>query len=255
MLLALAGGNGVAVEMAHANPAEQTAGTGREFGAESGVASGFEKRVDPKPANNVVSQKTSAVPFETMPDGRIRIGLVTLDKAKREISFPAKINMREGLVEYAVVTSAGKVHESVFVTDASPTHLHLAALLLKMCRIDVQGAPPQISIFVDAPCSGSVKCESLDKYIVYAKDNPEGLSGATLPPTAWNYSGALLNGGNVSAESEGSIISLISDATALISNPREGRLDDTLHLPNSRMLSEVGLPVVIRFRSFEATEK
>src|SRR5436309_1824597 len=41
------------------------------------------------------------------------LGLVRLDTKKRTVSFPGKVNMSTGSVEYALVRVTGKVHESV----------------------------------------------------------------------------------------------------------------------------------------------
>lgn len=188
---------------------------------------------------------------ERLPDGKIRIGLVTIDQAKRQISFPAKINMRDGMVEYAVVTTKGKVHESVFATEVSPTHIHMAALLLTLCKADGGGEPARLSVDVEWQSKGSMRREPLDSFIVFSKDNSTGREGARLLREAWLYQGSILTGGGLMAEPEGSIISLITDDAALICNPREGRFDDKLHVPNSTLLPDVGATVVIHLKSFE----
>lgn len=189
--------------------------------------------------------------FQKLPDGRIRIGLVTIDSAKRQMSFPAKVNMRDGVVEYAVVAATGKLHESVFATDASPTHIHMAALLLTLFRADEGGEPARLSVDVEWQSNGAVRREPLDHFIAFSKDNAGGREGASLSREAWLYHGSILTGGALTAESEGSIVSLIRDDAALIVNPREGRFDDMLHVPNSRLVPNLGTPVVIYLKSFE----
>src|SRR5688572_10164813 len=77
---------------------------------------------------SAVSTNISTTPIATT-NGFI-IGAVTLDKEQRSVNFPAAINQRTGIVEYAVVTTAGKTHESIFKTEAQPFHVHLAMLLL-----------------------------------------------------------------------------------------------------------------------------
>src|SRR2546425_4242496 len=56
-----------------------------------------------------------------------QIGSVQFDKSKKTIRFPAKVNMSTGAVEYLLVHSTGKVHESVLKTDVEPYQIHLAA--------------------------------------------------------------------------------------------------------------------------------
>ena len=73
-----------------------------------------------------------AKPSVTKLDGtRYQIGAVTFDEKTREIRFPARVNMTEGLLEYLIVHQNGKVHEALLSTEISPTHLNLALTLLR----------------------------------------------------------------------------------------------------------------------------
>ena len=69
--------------------------------------------------------------IEQIDKDRYRIGDVTFDKKTREIRFPALVNMREGFLEFLVVHEHGAVHESLFRTHVSPTHINLALTLLR----------------------------------------------------------------------------------------------------------------------------
>ncbi len=74
---------------------------------------------DPKPEIKQISEN------------EYQIGKITLDKAKREASFGAGLNMTEGLLEYLLVTTqSNKVHETLFLTDISPLNLNIALKLL-----------------------------------------------------------------------------------------------------------------------------
>ena len=70
------------------------------------------------------------LPLKQVGPGIFDLGKVRLNKNDRTVTIPAAINMREGTVEYLLVTTAGKTHESVLRTDAEPYHIHLAMLLL-----------------------------------------------------------------------------------------------------------------------------
>jgi hypothetical protein len=229
----------------------------------AGVAPGFEKiasAVGKRPAVATAPDLNSATADPSGPrihklaDGRILVGLVTVDPEKRQISFPAKVNQLSGLVEYAVVTSKGKVHESVFVTEASATHIHMAALLLKFASPEGQVEPVKIAVEVEWQLDGSARRASLDRFIVHTKDAGANRAGSTLGREAWHYAGSVLNDGVLVAEAEGSVIALISDDAALIHNPRAGRVDDELHAPNSDLLLEQGCPVVLHLAPFAAKE-
>lgn len=47
---------------------------------------------------------------------RYQIGGVVLDRKNREIRFPTKVNMAEGLIEYIIILQKGKVHEALLTT-------------------------------------------------------------------------------------------------------------------------------------------
>ena len=82
----------------------------------------------PVPATEPAPEQPNVV---DLGEGRYRIGLVTFDQATREISFPAEINMAEGLLEYAIVHETGKIHESLLHTKTKPLHVNLALKLLR----------------------------------------------------------------------------------------------------------------------------
>src|SRR5687767_4678849 len=56
-------------------------------------------------------------PIKDLGEGRLQIGSVTLDTKLKSLTFPAAINMTTGMVEYALVTVTGKVHESLLRTE------------------------------------------------------------------------------------------------------------------------------------------
>jgi hypothetical protein len=221
-------------------------GTGGATGSEkTPLAAGTGPAVATATELNSVPADPSAPRIQKLGDGRIVVGLVTVDPERRQISFPAKVNQRSGLVEYAVVTSKGKVHESVFVTEAAPTHIHMAALLLKLAPLEGLAEPVKLAVEVEWQLDGSARRESLDRFIVHTKDAGASRAGSTLPREAWHYAGSVLNDGVLVAEAEGSVIALITDEAALIQNPRAGRVDDELHAPNPALLLEQGCAVVV----------
>ena len=94
--------------------------------------SGFLGTVSPaqQPPRPVEPDAPAAPAIRELAPGIYQVGEVKLEKAARRVSFPARINMAEGPVEYLLVTAMGKTHESVLVTDIAPHHLQVAMLLL-----------------------------------------------------------------------------------------------------------------------------
>src|SRR5687768_2507208 len=76
------------------------------------------------------AETSTNTPIKDLGEGRLQIGAVTIDSKQKSLTFPALVNMTTGLVEYLVVTTGGKVHESLLRTDSEPFHIHTAMLLL-----------------------------------------------------------------------------------------------------------------------------
>ena len=176
------------------------------------------------------------------------LGGVRVDKKRRTVTFPATINQRTGIVEYAVVTVSGKTHESVFRTEVQPTHIHLAMLLLGVKAADTNQFPTNLSI---PPPGDAVALEvswkegrrqirrPLEDFII---------TGDTHNPLArgiWVYNGSYLSRRTLVAQRDGSIISVHIDPDALVNNPRPGRENDDLHHVNSMALPAEDLPLEI----------
>ena len=76
-----------------------------------------------------------------------------------------------------------------------------------------------------------------------------------MEPGAWTYHGSTIDAAGFAATREGSIIALINDPAALVTNPRPGRDDDTLHVPNTAKLPVPGVPVKIILRPEDPAAK
>jgi hypothetical protein len=179
-------------------------------------------------------------PLQEISPGIYKLGKVRLDKNQKTITFPAVLNMNEALVEYLVVSTNGKTHESLLRTDAEPWHIHVAMLLLGAKGSQDKSFPENKT----QPLPGDtvrIEIRWMDK------ENPKRFRGEdwiidvaakqAVSPGYWTYTGSRIEDGNFRAQQDGSIIALIEDADALINNPRTGRDNDD----NWRVKSE-GLP-------------
>jgi hypothetical protein len=69
--------------------------------------------------------------IERINSEEVKIGKIHLHQKKRELSFKGGINMTKGLIEYFLATTkSDKVHETLILTDASPTNINIAMKLL-----------------------------------------------------------------------------------------------------------------------------
>jgi hypothetical protein len=175
-----------------------------------------------------------------------RVGMVHGDRAARSITIPAEVNARDGVIEYAMVTRGGKVHESLLSTAADPLHVQVAALLLGMASHEADARPAKVEIVVEWETNGPARRVALEDLVALAEDSPANPAGATLSRGFWRFTGSRIDGHGFVAAREGSIITLIEDPAALIGNPRPERTNDRLHMPNTGALPAAGVPVSVR---------
>lgn len=176
-----------------------------------------------------------------------RVGIVQCDRQARSLTIPARVNAREGLIEYALVSRQGKVHEALLSTDAQPLHVQIAALLLGISPQPGEGNAREVMIEVEWASNGPVRKVALEDLVSLKTGTPQEPSGGTMSRGVWKFTGSQIDLQGYAAAREGSFISLIPDPSALIVNPRPGREDDNLHVPNSAALPAVGSPVSVRF--------
>jgi hypothetical protein len=194
-----------------------------------------------------------------------QIGSVRLDKQQRTVSFPASLNMSEGLIEYLIVTASGKTHESLLRTDVEPYHVHLAMLLL-----GAKGAPAQP--LTNAPTGGPIKGDQLtggpppplrgepvsleirwqaggaEKFFRAEELVLDLKKESPMSRGVFTFNGSRLWEGRFIAQRDGSIVSLITDEDALFNNPRPGREDDSNWQIITKDLPPRGTPVQVTIR-------
>jgi hypothetical protein len=183
--------------------------------------------------------------------GSFEIGQVRFNQKERSVSFPALVNFREGPVEYLVVNTKGKIHESVFRTDCEPHDIHMAMLLLgakgagtNAFAEDVRKALPgeTVSIAVSWEKNGKQSRRFAEEFVRDRK------ADRVMTKGAWVYNGSRFREDGFGAQQDGSIVSLITDPDALVNNPRPGREDDDNWLANAKTLPPLETAVVVTLR-------
>jgi hypothetical protein len=197
------------------------------------------------------SESLTNAPLKQIRPGVFELGQVRLDKDKRTVSFPASVNLREGHIEYLVVTAAGKTHESLLRTTAEPYHLQVALLLLGAKGAGTNALPedpakplPGDKVEIDLSWSADGRTNSFraEEFVHDRKAKGPARRGD------WIYIGSRLRDDGFAAQLDGSIISLITDADALINSPRPGREDDDNWLVRTDNLPPLHAPVEVRIR-------
>lgn len=198
-----------------------------------------------------------AEPFQEVGPALFRSGDIQLDAKARVVRFPAKVNMGEGALEYALVTPRGSVHESLLVTEVDLVDLNTAFLLLGLkgqegagfsgkgtlnareleSAPELAGAP--VGVYLRWESGGVKKRVALSEWIQY---KPEGKAAREGP---WSYTGSYFAGNQFAAVAEGAVVCLVTNAAALLNNPRKGHKDDHAWEVNTGSVPPVGTAVTI----------
>ena len=190
-------------------------------------------------------------PLKAIGPDLFELGLVRIDKKLRTIAFPALVNLREGNLEYVVVTTTGKTHESLLRTEAKPHHLQVALLLLGAKGAGTNSLPDdpkkplpgeKVQIELNWPEGRKIRRAGVEDFVHDRKN------GGKLKRGPWIFTGSRFRDGGFAAELDGSIVSLITDADALINNPRPGREDDDNWLVRTNGLPPLSSPVSVVIR-------
>ncbi len=186
-------------------------------------------------------------PIVSKGNGLYQMGDILLDKNASTVSFPGFVNMTNLVVEYAIVGSTGKRHESVLATKVFPFHIHMSALLL--------GATNKISHTVNGQrLSGnpidiwvSWKSGEIEMKVPMENLVRKGSTGPPMSRGIWLYNGSRIVAGTFVAQRDESIVSIMEDPDALVNNPRPGRENDDLWFVHGEAIPPIETPVQITF--------
>lgn len=206
----------------------------------------FQARIDPASAAPAPDPAARLAELGIKADQQtIRVGAVELDRKSMTVTIQATVNMLDGATEYFLVHRNGKIHESIFVTDARPQDIHVACLLAGW---EPKEKPAEIEIEVVWETNGPPRRHRAEEFVAITKGHPQARDGRHIEQGPWHYTGSRSDAAGFAATREGSVIALITDPAALVTNPRPGRLDDTLHAPNRALLPAAGHPVLVILR-------
>ena len=204
------------------------------------------------------SDSRGKVPLKEIHPGVFQLADVKIDKERRTVSFPAVMNLRQGPMEYLLVSSWGKVHESILRTETEPYHIHVAMLLLgaKGAGTNEDDAVEVSGSFVSHPSSMRIPGDDVGLEVTWTSNGKVTRkragelvlnlrSKSALRRGDWVYNGSLVDGRSFLAQREGSIVSLVTDPEALINNSSPGHDDDSIWTVNTNNLPLVGVPVEV----------
>ena len=204
-----------------------------------------------------------SAPREIAP-GIFKVGTVLLDKNTATVTFPAKVQIDDGLLEYLLVTPQGPVHESLLTSDAAPQDVHMAMLLLgakgmvqpqagkEPARIDAEylaRAPKltgdRISLRIKwTDKDGKEQSTPPERWIerkIFTPKKPAKTVTAEDGP--WLYTGSYFYENRFIAQMDGTFAAMVTFPGALINNPRTGSNDDHVWFVKKDAVPPTGTPV------------
>ena len=201
------------------------------------------------PANPPANPGATNPPaLKRIAEGVFELGQVRLDKTKRLASFPGFVNMNAGAMEYALVGSNGKIHESVLRTDIEPVHLHTAMLLLgvrdRTPRVTAGQMPPapagdEVLISFEWQSDGRTNRLRIEDCVRNTETDQVMARGP------WIYNGSRIVEGRFLADDARSFVSIMEDVDALINNPRPGHENDKIWIAEEKVIPPPGTPITI----------
>ena len=234
----------------------------------AGLTSAMAQFPGDKPSAPTGPPADPAKSIQKLDGTRFKLGTLEFDQKTREVFIPAKVNMREGLLEYVLVHESGKVHESLFSTPVKPMELNVVLLLLNWKEskaffdfsqpdrggVPVKNAknPPESLVEIHVAWKdkdGQEQTCRLENWLHQVEKK------AKLTEEPWIYTGSMISADGVfQAEENGSILALYVDATALLNNPRDGNELDDVWI-NDPAVPEKGTPVTVIFKPAAAAAK
>jgi hypothetical protein len=235
-------------------------------GAQGAPAAASPSVPAPLPVESSIAVLSNS-PVQMLAPDIFQVGKVTLDKKQRAVSFPAWLNKDQGLMEYFLVTTYGKTHESILKTEAQPYHIHLAMLLLGATGAEpdfTNGIPPPPGFIVN-PSKQVLPGDKITLEVRWTEDGKEirrpaselisnEQTHSTADPAHWLYNGSEIADGRFYAQIDGSLISLVTDPVALVNYTGAGHDNDQIWVPNTNKLPSAATPlqVIIKLESTPA---
>lgn len=220
---------------------------------------------DTDESDNTASEKITVYPQSTaatdpklvkpekISENIYKLGNVTLDTSKREITIPGEMNKKiraDSIIEFLACGKLGKTHESVLIVDAEPIHILtvLGALELDAgMNLSVEGDP---RVPTGSPVEIWVEWNQGDKVISRRarellwntfKEQP-------MQETSWIFTGGRLINNQLTAQKFHNIIATYRDPDSIFNHPLPTGTDDRTYRVNTDVIPPKGTKIKLIIR-------
>jgi hypothetical protein len=217
------------------------------------------------------AQESPEPAMKEISPGVFQIGKLRLDKNKRTVSFPARVNQNRDLIEYVLVTPDGATHESLLTAEIQPNDLHFAMLLLGakgagILMPQADHAPPgqiDAEYLKTAPRmkgdnltitaawkdgDGKERTAQVEEWLMHTETK------APVAKGPWIYTGSMYGAdGGFLAQQQSIFICVVTNPAALINNPRSGNDNDRIWAVNPESTPPVDTPLELTFKLEDGT--
>lgn len=175
---------------------------------------------------------TGEVSMERLPNGDVRLGLVTVHRRARTLSFPAVVNQDRDVLEVLIATPDGRLHESLLRTEAEPLHVQTCLILLGLHNgprlPDAEGRQGDI-VDLDIEwrnAAGEPIREPVEEWVLDQR------SGKPMKRAGWVFVGSSVVDGLFLANAEGNLVLTYSVGDTILDIPTPAGEDDTNFIAN-----------------------
>ncbi len=220
----------------------------------------------PKAGAVVADPAAAAKRIKTISKDEFELGGITFNSATREVGVPCKVNMQNGLVEYALVQETGKTHESILKTAIAPVDLQVAMLLTnyqpghtglfsyekdESVRKKMEETKPKtaggnlVQLFVEWKAGDATKRVPLREWLIDPRTKK-------MPATFdhWVFNGSMIQESGFAAQLYGNVIGTYYDVTAIINCPSKDNLMDDIWSVNSGAVPKIDTSVKLIIAPF-----
>lgn len=209
----------------------------------------------PAPRTPYVGPTPTPSPVERLGQDQLRVGNIRINTARRELSVNGVVNEVQTL-EFMANTKGGfKAYESALELDTNAVNFNVACLLIGLdssravpSRFQFDPASPQgdpVELFVEWESEGTRRRIRAEE-VLYNRQTK-----TTMAEGPWVYTGSmfLADGNRYMAETDGTIVGFMHNASPIVENPRTsvGNYGDTIINPDLKW--KAGMPVQLILRA------